>query len=325
MSVLISGAGLIGAHAARVLDDWGERVVLYEAAPCEQYVATVLGGAHVPIVAGDISSVPRLTETMREHRVTTVVHTAGLIGANVSREPHRGVEVNVLGAIAAAEAAHLAEVGRFVFCSSMAVYDFARLPSGVLIREDTPLGPKNLYGATKLSAEILLQQLGALYAMEIIVLRLAGVFGRGRYVGGSWMGRIVNRALEAVLGGHEVRVETRWIGTNEFVYCKDVARAIALACQAPRGVQGAYNVGTGKLHTAKEVIEEIEDLFPHSRIALVDNPEEETISYLTRDQPFDVSRADAELGFRSQFSLRDGLLDYAEELRRLPPGYDRLT
>jgi UDP-glucose 4-epimerase len=227
--------------------------------------------------------------------------------------------------MAALEAAHLAKARRFVFCSSMAVNDFGSPPSRARIREDAPLGPKNLYGATKLSAEILLQQYASLYAIELIVLRPAAVFGRGRYVGGSWMGRIVNRIFEAALSGREVSVETKWIGTNEFIYCKDVARAIALACQAPAGREGVYNVGTGTLHTARQVVQEIENLFPAACISLVENPDEETASYLVRDQPFDVSRAAADLGFRSRFSLRDGLLDYAEELRRRPPQYDRLS
>lgn len=286
MSVLISGAGLIGAHAARVLRDSGRRILLYDAAPCADYVDAVMGGEHPPVVTGEVCDVPKLAETMRHHGVTTVVHTAGLIGANVLRDPYRGIEANVLGTMAAVEAARLAEVRRFVFCSSMAVYDFDRLPSGTLIREDAPVGPKNLYGASKLSAEILLQQYASLYAIEIIVLRPAGVFGRGRYVGGSWMGRIVNRIVEAALSGREVSVETKWIGTNEFIYCKDVARAIALACEAPAGVGGIYNVGTGTLHTARQVVYEIENLFPAARISLIENPEEETVSYLGQGPSF---------------------------------------
>jgi nucleoside-diphosphate-sugar epimerase len=325
MSVLISGAGLIGAHAAKSLRDSDKEILLYDAAPNPDYIEAVVGGEHPPIVAGDVCDMPKLARTMRDYGVTTVVHTAGLIGASVLRDPYRGVEANVMGTMAAVEAARLAEVRRFVFCSSMAVYDFDSLPARARIREEAPVGPKNLYGATKLSAEVLLQQYASHNAMEIIVLRLAGVFGRGRYVSGSWMGRIVNRIVEAGLSGAEVSVETRWIGTNEFIYCKDVARAIALACDAPAGVGGAYNIGTGALHTARQLVDELERLFPSARISLIENPEEETVSYLARDQPFDVERAASGLGFRARYSLRDGLLDYAEELRQRPPLYDRLS
>lgn len=133
MSVLISGAGLIGAHAARVLRDAGRRILLYDAA-CADYVDAVMGDEHPPVVTGEVCDVPKLAETMRDHGVTTLVHTAGLIGATVLRDPYRGIEANVLGTMAAVEAARLAEVRRFVFCSSMAVYDFDRLPSGAISR-----------------------------------------------------------------------------------------------------------------------------------------------------------------------------------------------
>ena len=322
-TVLITGAGLIGAHAARALRDAGREVVLYDAEPCPEYLASVAGDG-LTLVAGDVGDRARLEETSSRYGVEVVVHTAGHIGARVADDPHRGVDVNVLGTIAAFEAARRTGATRFVFCSSMAVYDFDALPSGARVREDAAVGPKNLYGATKLSAEILLDACAAAAATEVVVLRLAGVFGRGRYVGGSWMGRVLNRVLEAALDGHEVTLETRWIGTNEFVYCKDVGRAVALACRAGRRLEGAYNIGTGELHDASQLVAALRLQLPEARIRLVESPAEETVSYLARNQPFDVTRAAAELGFSARYPLADALADYAAELRRRPADYERL-
>src|SRR5689334_10452206 len=81
----------------------------------------------------------------RDQGIDVIVHTAALIGSRVSRDPARGVEVNVGGSMAVIEAARRMQARRVVFCSSMAVYDFDRLPSGTCIMEDAAFGPKNLY------------------------------------------------------------------------------------------------------------------------------------------------------------------------------------
>jgi nucleoside-diphosphate-sugar epimerase len=257
-------------------------------------------------------------------RPETIVHTAGLIGANVSRDPYRGVEVNIGGSMAVMEAARVSGVRRIVFCSSMAIYDFDRLPNKSLITESSPTGPKNLYGATKLACEHLLTQYGNIYDIEVVHLRLAGVYGRGQYSGGSWMGRILNRVLEASLSGQEVTIQPEWIGTNEYVYVKDVARAFALGCLAPNRVGGAYNIGTGVLHTFPQVITEIRALVPNAKITIVES-DAPPVSYLVRDQAFDISKARNELGYQLQFTFCAGLQDYLDELQKFSGRYERLS
>lgn len=323
MTTLITGAGLIGAHVGAELAQRGEPVLFYDLAPSREYLATLPGLKEAQVFSGDITDLPELLSIVQRFHVDKIVHTAARIGARVSQQPFQGIQVNVDGTVAVMEAARLAGVKRLIYSSSMAVYDFDRLPGGAFIAEDSPLGPKNLYGATKLACEVLLNQYGQIYNVEVAHLRLAGVFGRGQFVGGSWMGRILNRVLEASISNKPVVVKPEWLGVNEYVYVKDVARAFASACLMPRPLGGAFNIGTGVLHSFSQLVEEIRQVVPSSRIAIAES-ETPIVSYLERDQAFSILKAQRELGYAPQYTLRSGLLEYCDELRRFVGQYSRL-
>lgn len=322
MTILITGAGLIGSHLGRELQSAGEEPIYYDIAPSIPYLSTVLQVNPERVYTGDITNLPEIASILQKNKVSTIVHTAGLIGSNVSREPYRGVETNVGGSVAVAEAARLASVQRIIFCSSMAIYDFEKIPSKGLIGEESPVGPKNLYAATKLASEHLLNHYGIIYDIQILNLRLAGVYGRGQYFGGSWMGRIVNRIMEACLANRPVSVKREWLGINEYIYVKDVARALALACKS-RGGAGAFNIGCGKLHSFDEFLATVQTIFPDSKINIAPS-DAPPVGYLMRDQPFDVTRAKTDFGFQAGFQLQSGLQDYATELAKFLGSYPRL-
>ena len=320
MSILITGAGLIAAHAGAELQRRGQAIAFYDLAPDPKYLETVLDMARVQCVTGDIANLPELAAAAQRVGATSLVHTAALIGAPVSRQPYEGVRVNVGGAVAAIEAARLAGVRRLVFCSSVAVYDFERLPPGALITEEAAAGPKNLYGATKLAGEHLLTQYGQLYDIDIVHLRIAGVIGRGQYRGGSWMGRTLDTLLRDVLARREGVLQPEWWGAQEYVYVKDVARAFAAACESRTPLAGAYNIGTGAVHDWSQVVNLIRSLVPTAAIRIVETGALPA-SYLQRTQAFDLTKARRALDYIPQFALRDALSDYLAELQRHAGSY----
>jgi UDP-glucose 4-epimerase len=147
----------------------------------------------------------------------------------------------------------------------------------------------------------------------VVHLRLAGVYGRGQYAGGSWMGKVLNRLLEASLCDQEAIVYPEWIGTNEYVYVKDVARAFAQCRQAKEQIAGVYNIGTGVLHSYIEVVDKIKEVLPLARIQIADQ-DTSMVPYLVRDQAYDISKAGRTFGYSPRFTLTAGLQDYVQEL-----------
>jgi nucleoside-diphosphate-sugar epimerase len=143
--------------------------------------------------------------------------------------------VNVEGTRTLAEAATAAGVGRFVFAGTNLVYPAGLgRPAG----EDDPLAPDPVWGAYARTKALADRELRELRDLEVVVLRLAFVYGER------------DPHLREAL-----RWASRWAGHRRFqmVHHADVAQAVIRTLDAP-GVAGrAYNVGDLAPVTAVEL------------------------------------------------------------------------
>ncbi len=110
-----------------------------------------------------------------------VIHTATLHKPHV--ETHRRadfVETNVTGTLVLLEAARAAGIQRFVFTSTTSAFGAALTASpdapAVWIDEDVNPIPKNIYGATKTSAETLCHLFARTGGPAVVVLRTSRFF-----------------------------------------------------------------------------------------------------------------------------------------------------
>ena len=110
------------------------------------------------------------------HSADVVIHLAQSL--HYRAFPDRGrdmVELNIGATVALADWARRSGVKRFVFASTGNVY-----PTNVgrpLTEEDAPR-PTSMYGATKLSAELLLEQYQR--SFEIVLMRMFAIYGPGQ-------------------------------------------------------------------------------------------------------------------------------------------------
>lgn len=87
MKIFITGAGMLGCHAARELTQAGHSVHLYDLNPDPAYVATMAGKRRVTTLRGDLLDLPNLLQALNRAGPDVVVHTAGLIGARSRARP----------------------------------------------------------------------------------------------------------------------------------------------------------------------------------------------------------------------------------------------
>ena len=155
MTTLVTGIGLVGTAFARCALQRGEPVVFLDLQARPEYLHERLGpvAADIATVKADIRDQSAVLAAVRDHRVETVVHTAGLIGDSVSRQLRTGLDVNVMGTINVLEAVRMTRVRRLVHISSFAVYD-RRRAKGAPITEDAPRGPGRAYGNSKVMKEL---------------------------------------------------------------------------------------------------------------------------------------------------------------------------
>lgn len=204
----------------------------------------------------------------------------------------------------------LTGVRRFVQISTFGVYDPRRTATKP-VDEDFPRGGRRGYGCFKGAVEQILDAYAEAYGFELIMLRPANVFGFGHFWAGSSGGMKMQALIEAGLSGEIARIPAAETMNNEYVYATDVGRAVDRAATIPMPREYIFNIGSGRVTPYAELLETVKAIFPKLRVETL--PGEPPKS---KSEPLDLSRARELLDWRPQFSLRDALSDYADELRR---------
>lgn len=303
MRTVVTGAGLVGCHAAKELTSAGHQVLLLDARPGPRYVSAV-AGPQAELARRDVTDVDHLTEDLRTWRADAILHTAALVGPKADANPFLAYWVNTGGTTAVAEAARRAGVKRLVHISTLAVYDWDTvLESGTRsVPETGPTSARTVYGGSKLAAEAVVTGYAGEGWIRAAILRLAGVFGPGLYAGGSLVGRTLQHAVAAVTQGREAVIGPASAG-HEYLYAADAGRAARLALEAlDQATEDArvYNIGTGRLHTAADVAAAIQVAVPGAKAIARSGPRPPFL-------PVDVTRARHELGFQPLWDLERGV------------------
>ena len=309
MNILITGAGLIGANAARHAVDGGHRVVLFDLSPNRDYIQKIVGTGKAEVVAADMRDLPALLSALEKFNVDTMVHTAGLIGGRVQENSYTGATNNILGTINILEAARLRKLRRVVYVSTFGVYDRSKITDTV-IRETHPIGGHNLYATTKVCSEHLVHAYANMYNLDTVIIRPGGVFGRGFYVGGSTVGMVMRDLALSIIKGDPLTIDAKTYGPNEYVYSKDVGLALLLACQAQNPTQRIYNAGTGVVHGAEDLAQTVREVAPKVEVKVSGSSSADK----SRSIPMDIGVSKAELGYAPKFPLKEALRDYMDEL-----------
>ena len=74
MATLVIGAGLVGSQVARLLVEQGATPVLMDSAPQREALAEILSLDRVRLIEGDVLRPFALTQAIREHDITEIVH-----------------------------------------------------------------------------------------------------------------------------------------------------------------------------------------------------------------------------------------------------------
>src|SRR3954451_4808069 len=98
MATLVTGAGLVGTAFAREALARGESVVFLDPEPRADFLRHKLGDKGYALARKDVRDLPAVIETIKAHKVDTVVHTAGLIGSRVEQSLAIGFDLNFRGA-----------------------------------------------------------------------------------------------------------------------------------------------------------------------------------------------------------------------------------
>ena len=303
--LITGGAGFIGSHVAdQLLAGEDVREVLL--------LDTLLRGSRENVDAAARSGRGRLVVgDIRDREligklcdgVDYVIHLAALRITHCAEHPREALQVMVDGTFNVVEACLEARVKKLVAASTASVYGAADVfPTP---EDHHPYNNRTLYGAAKLSNELLYRAFHDLHGLAYTALRYFNVYGPrmdrvGRYteVLIRWHDRIARGEPPLVFGaGHQ---------TMDLVYVEDVARATVLALRSPAR-DAVVNVATQRETSLRELCAALlaamgSPLQP-AHVAL---PAERKAVEVER-RLGDASRARALLGFEARVGLEEGL------------------
>lgn len=173
MRVLVTGgAGYIGSFAVRRLLSEGHEVVVLD--NLTTGFRDAVPGT-VTLIEHDLRNVKGLPEIIENSRVESILHFAALtVVPDSVRDPVGYSKNNFGGSLNLLEAALKVGVKNFIFSSTAAVY--ASQTDG-FVSENSPVGPLNPYGESKLHTEQLLHRLHESSDLSYIALRYFNVAG----------------------------------------------------------------------------------------------------------------------------------------------------
>ena len=174
-------------------------------------------------------------------------------------------DANVASGVAMLETLRRHGIRKFVFSSSAAVYGS---PNVVPIPEDHVKEPVNAYGESKLIFEQILKWYARSYGWSVVAFRYFNACGGERHWGERHdpETHIIPLLLQTASGRREY---FEIYGTNyptpdgtclrDYVHVLDIAEAHILALQKME-LPGfhAYNIGTGRSHSVREVCQAVE-------------------------------------------------------------------
>jgi len=297
MTIMVTGAsGLVGSQLCKRLVEEGYPVVGMVHNVINPLLPLLCNETDFKMCVWDIRNYEDVDRMIERAEIDTIFHTAAHLPYTQEKDLFG---VNVAGTANILRASIRYGVKEIIYTSTMSVYTTP--PEYLPVDEIHPTYSDNAYGKTKAAGELGHVLAARDNGMKIIILRYAGIYGRG-----AEKNRVIEQFIHNALLGNNLIVNGNGQHSSDFVYIDDIIQGTILAWKNGGG-QDIYNIGSGrdiKLRILAELI--IYLVKSQSRIIINGN------SNVTRNFRFylDISKI-SELGYRPH-SLEEGLRKYIQ-------------
>jgi UDP-arabinose 4-epimerase len=263
--LVTGGAGYIGSHAAKILAQAGFQPVVVDNLQRGHREAVRWG----PLIEADLGDRTALDRIFTEYPIEAVLHFAAFAYVGESMQfPDLYFRNNLVNTLGLLEAMRARGVRQIVFSSTCATYGN---PVQIPITEDHPQQPVNPYGESKFMVERLLYWWGCIHGLRWVALRYfnaAGADPQGE-LGENHAPEthLIPLAISAAMG---LSKALEIYGTDydtpdgtairDYLHVTDlaVAHLAALRYLEGGGASTAFNLGTGRGHSVREVTSMVE-------------------------------------------------------------------
>ena len=297
MSILVTGgAGFIGSNLVERLLDSGEEVtVLDDLSTGSRDNLDGLSG-RLEVIYGSCSNLLDLELSPR-----AIYHLGIPSSSPIYKKDPMLVGEAIKGMIAVLELAKRSGC-KVVYASTSSLYSGQTPPH----REDMEVDITDYYTEARYSMERIASLYKKLFDVDSAGMRFFSVYGP-RERAKKQYANIVTQFLWEMMQGRAPVIYGDGRQTRDFVYVKDVVRALMLAMSSD--YVGVLNVGTGTSYSFNQVVEILaEKMSLDVEPVHVDNPIKNYVAHTLAD----TSKAEEILGFRSRYPLPDGIAELME-------------
>lgn len=270
-NVLVTGInGFIGGNLAKVLLDKGAHVFgLIRNAKRDTLLFYEHLNESITLVDGDITDKDLLTRIVSEEQIHAVYHLAAQVEVGVGlANPYLTFETNIRGAYSLLEAIrHCPQTVKSVIVASSdkayGSYPREKMP----YKEDYPLRPEYPYDTSKACADMVAQCYATkVYQLPVVVTRFCNIFGPGQLN----FSALIPDSVRACLGFGSFMPRGNGRQVRDFIFVEDVVdlylRIGEELARNPARIRGqAYNAGTNKPRSVREVLETVYRLAGRAR------------------------------------------------------------
>ncbi len=263
--LVTGGAGYIGSHAVLALKRSGYNVIVLDNLSYG-HADIVTDVLKVELIVGDTSDRPLLDQLLASRDIAAVMHFAAFIAVGESvANPAGYYRNNVVGTLTLLEAMLEANIKRFVFSSTCAIYG---MPQAIPMSETHPYHPLSPYATSKYQIEQILADFDRAYDFKSVTFRYFNASGADE---SGNLGEdhnpethLIPLALLAALGKQG---SLSIFGTDydtpdgtairDYIHVSDLAAAHVLGLEylLQGGQSEVFNLGNGNGFTVREVIE----------------------------------------------------------------------
>ncbi len=299
-ALVTGGAGFIGSNLASELDKSGIEVTIIDNFASSHFEN--ITDVKADVIAEDLSEIhwerfPKFDVIFHEQAITdtTVSDQKWMLRQNT--EAYRGLLKFVIH-----------QKIPLVYASSAGVYGNGPPP----LKESGPLKPLNICGFSKLQMDRLAEAAFLEAKSPITGLRYFNVFGpREKFKGKA--ASMIYQLAEQIRAGKRPKIFEFGEQKRDHIYVKDVVAANLKAWNSEKN--GIVNVGTGVATSFNQLIEIINDVLG---VRLEPDYFRNPYSFYQNHTEADTSLAEKKIGFRSEWSIDEGIRDYLMTLYALP-------
>jgi len=312
IKILITGGlGFIGHNISVVLHNAGYKVIILDnyshniSEPWHNIIIDqrieMVKDKRIPVISTDTTDQINLEKIVTDVNPNKIIHTAAIPDAKLSnRDPSAGFNQNLLATMNLLEIIRRNNltISQFTYLSSSMIYGDFESES---VDEDAPKDPKGIYGAAKLSSELLIKAYHNLIDLPYTIIRPSALYGP-RCINN----RVTQIFIEKALKGDPITIQGDGTQKLDFTFIDDFVGGIVLTQTHPNAINGTFNLTTGHAEPIGKLATILKKYFPGLEVNY-----ESWADIIPVRGTLNIDRI-KQLGFEPQYNIEIGYPKYIE-------------